>query len=462
MAPIQFGSRRAAHLFAAGGAVVLSAIVGIVGNFLVNRWQWSLAAAFVCLVAVWVGLELASRTPEANSDFFSEQASSVQSSQSRSVYISTGGDFENRGVVAGGDVDMSDRSVRIGTGGIAVAAVIAVLAAGGTIGVAKGSGLDEPRTPKAVHTQFIVRATAPAGVSPQDAIERAVQILRARAQAAGIAAEIMRMDGETIMIDIAGEVTEGPVRQLIATGSIQFRKILGVIHSAEGTSPPAVDHNNVANVSTVRSKVGAEAWAIAENLEGPLDPAAADADALEPFGRLTGAEVAVLDPTMQFNVPTITCAQLSSRPANLVHDPSRRVVACEFGVAKTLLDVAKVLSTDVKSARGERDQSHGVWVVSLDFTDSGQGKWTNLTWEAFNNEGQECDASALGDEGRCRVAILSDHEIVSSPQIQGVLTGTSQITGSFGESEAKLLAGQINLGVLPIGLRIDAFPVVRK
>ncbi|MEV4710965.1 protein translocase subunit SecD [Micromonospora sp. NPDC049374] len=201
----------------------------------------------------------------------------------------------------------------------------------------------------------------------------------------------------------------------------------------------------------VEQKVGAEAWAAASGLQAPADLSADPslADKLKPFGELTGREVAVLPAQMQFNVPTISCVQLDDRPPASISNPEQQVVACEGGYAKNLLDVAKVLGTDVSDANAVRDQT-SQWVVSLNFTGSGQDKWTALTREAFNNEGQACDASALGDEGKCRVAVVLDNAIISSPQIQGVLTGNSQITGNFSNAEASELAGYLSYGALPV------------
>ncbi|MEV2240907.1 protein translocase subunit SecD [Micromonospora sp. NPDC049891] len=201
----------------------------------------------------------------------------------------------------------------------------------------------------------------------------------------------------------------------------------------------------------VEQKVGAEAWAAASGLQAPADLSADPslADKLKPFGELSGREVAVLPAQMQFNVPTISCVQLDDRPPASISDPEQQVIACEGGYAKNLLDVAKVLGTDVSGASAVRDQT-SQWVVSLNFTSSGQEKWTALTREAFNNEGQACDASALGDEGKCRVAVVLDKQIVSSPQIQGVLTGNSQITGNFTQADAAELAGFLSYGALPV------------
>ncbi|WFE34962.1 protein translocase subunit SecD [Micromonospora sp. WMMD975] len=200
----------------------------------------------------------------------------------------------------------------------------------------------------------------------------------------------------------------------------------------------------------VQQKVGAAAWAAASGLQAPADLATDPslADKLKPFGTLTPQEVAVLPVEMQFNVPTITCAQLDKRPAASIKDEKQKAVACESG-AKYLLDVAKVLGTDVKDASAQLDQTSS-WVVSLNFTGKGQEKWTALTRESFNNEGQACDQTALGQDGKCRVAVVLDNEIVSSPEIQGVLTGDSQITGSFDSKSANALASQLRYGALPV------------
>lgn len=201
----------------------------------------------------------------------------------------------------------------------------------------------------------------------------------------------------------------------------------------------------------VEQKVGAASWQAANGLQAPADLASDPslADKLKPFGTLTPQEVAVLPAQMQFNVPTIGCAQLDARPPASISDAKQQVVSCEDGASKYLLDQAKVLGTDVSDADAVLDQTNA-WVVSLDFTGNGQGKWTALTREAFNNEGQACDATALGQDGKCRVAVVLDNEIVSSPEIQGVLTGNSQITGNFNQKDASTLAGQLRYGALPV------------
>ncbi|RIV37813.1 protein translocase subunit SecD [Micromonospora radicis] len=344
-------------------------------------------------------------------------------------------------------------------------------------------------------------------------LERARQIIESRVNAYGVAeAEVVTEGDRNIVVSLPGENRD--LSEVGSAAELRFRKVLkiadgsGAIPSpapsptgtAEPTptatptgttsptpnaevtaSPPAGGQGGGAPTPTptpaqtpsatpspsaseepvsqsieeqrraVEEKVGAEAWAAANGLQAPADLSAdpALAEKLKPFAELTGREVAVLPAQMQFNVPTISCLQLDDRPPASISDPEQQVVSCEAGSIKNLLDVAKVLGTDVSNATAVRDQT-SQWVVSLDFTRTGGEKWTALTREAFNNEGQACDASALGDEGKCRVAVVLDNKIISSPQIQGVLVGSSQITGNFSNAEASELAGYLSYGALPV------------
>jgi preprotein translocase subunit SecD len=256
----------------------------------------------------------------------------------------------------------------------------------------------------------------------------------------------------------------------------------------------------------VQDKISFEAMQAALTL---IDPGAVaeeqpDQNALlaqiGPFGELTGPEVAVLPVKLQFSLPTITCSQLNSRPAGSIQDPDQLAVACdEAGVIKYLLDVSKVLGTDVSDAGAVIQAGTNRWEVNLQFTGDGQPKWTDLTREATQNSastpfepaalqmdvtvdpeaeswqfdtGQEaqdradryqpeqaegvqptiqCDQqSAVGEDGNCLVATVLDNEVVSAPQIISVITGDARITGDFDAEESRVLASQLRFGALPV------------
>jgi preprotein translocase subunit SecD len=226
--------------------------------------------------------------------------------------------------------------------------------------------------------------------------------------------------------------------------------------AAPAATPSAsVDPSVVVQRSAVEKKVGAAAWTAAGKLTGPADlssnPAAAKVYA--PFAKLNGAEVNALSAQMQFNVPTISCDQLNARPAGAIDDAKAQVTTCQSG-AKMFLDVAKVVGTDINNASPQLDQQQGQWVVSLDFTSDGQKKWTALTREAFTPASTDpcltAAQSVSSGATHCLVAVVLDKEVISAPEIQGVLTGQSQITGQFTAVTAKELADQIKYGALPV------------
>ncbi|WIM94751.1 protein translocase subunit SecD [Actinoplanes oblitus] len=209
--------------------------------------------------------------------------------------------------------------------------------------------------------------------------------------------------------------------------------------------------------AAIAQKVGAKLWAQAEALKAPVDLSTDPKAGLayKPFATLNPAEVAALSPEMQFNVPTIGCDQLNKRPNGSIDNRDTEVVACFEGVAKVKLDKAKVVGDDISSASPQLDQQTGRWVVSLDFKSEGQKKWADLTREAYNATSSDPCFTAVqalypNNADHCAVAVVLDKEILSAPQIQGVLTGSSQITGQFDAVSAKKLADQLKFGAIPV------------
>lgn len=223
-------------------------------------------------------------------------------------------------------------------------------------------------------------------------------------------------------------------------------------------SPPAADSGAVKApdkkklLAQVKKKVGSQVYQTAQQVTlQQIQQAPDQAAALfKPFTKLSGDEVSVLPASIQFNIPQISCKQLNRRPPGSIDAKKRQVVSCQ-GTTKYLLDKAKVLGTDVKSADYTYDQQQGGWKVVLNFKGAGQDKWTNLTKEALNNSGKPtCEQTALGPQGHCKVAVVLDTRVVSAPEIQGVISGQAEITGSFSQQEAETLANQLKFGALPL------------
>nr|GID81642.1 hypothetical protein Ade03nite_05660 [Actinoplanes derwentensis] len=229
--------------------------------------------------------------------------------------------------------------------------------------------------------------------------------------------------------------------------------------AAPTASAPAAEVPVTADVKEQRAaiakKVGAPVWAAAEKLTAPVDLSTDTKAGLayKAFATLTPLEVNALDPQMQFNVPTISCEQLDKRPNGAIDDVDSEVIACYQG-AKVLLDKAEVVGDDIDKASPQLDTTQNQWVVSLDFKSAGQNKWAALTRKAFEATTSDpcyiAASSLYPSVEHCAVAVVLDKEIVSAPQIQGVLTGQSQITGDFNSASAKELADQLNFGAIPV------------
>nr|WP_203732265.1 protein translocase subunit SecD [Streptomyces sp. SID12501] len=135
-------------------------------------------------------------------------------------------------------------------------------------------------------------------------------------------------------------------------------------------------------------------------------------------------------------------------PEPLPERPRQQVLADESGQLLRL-QVASLTGRDVEKAAARFDQQGGAgWHVTIDFRGSGEKEWDRLTGEAA--------CHAPGDPAR-RVAIVLDNKVISSPQVapsvacrSGISGGSTQITGSFDDSDAKELALLIKGGALPV------------
>ncbi|MFF7548570.1 protein translocase subunit SecD [Streptomyces canus] len=143
-----------------------------------------------------------------------------------------------------------------------------------------------------------------------------------------------------------------------------------------------------------------------------------------------------------------TAADTDDLPTPLPKRPREQVMADESGQLLRL-QAPSLTGKDVEKAAARFDQQSGAgWHVTVDFRGPGEQGWARLTGEAA--------CHAAGDPAR-RVAIVLDDKIISSPQVDpsvacrsGISGGSTQITGTFDDSEAKELALLINGGALPV------------
>ncbi|MFG2547959.1 protein translocase subunit SecD [Streptomyces sp. NPDC048594] len=152
----------------------------------------------------------------------------------------------------------------------------------------------------------------------------------------------------------------------------------------------------------------------------------------------------VLGRTAQLTVHPVLGATENAADAG----DGERVVPDESGQYLRLAEAA-LTGQDVKDADARFDQQSGAgWHVTVDFEDAGSDRWARVTGEAA--------CHPAGDAQR-RVAIVLDDKIISSPQVDpsvtcgaGITGGSTQITGSFDDAEARELALLVKGGALPV------------
>ncbi|MEX0791173.1 MAG: protein translocase subunit SecD, partial [Actinomycetota bacterium] len=140
-------------------------------------------------------------------------------------------------------------------------------------------------------------------------------------------------------------------------------------------------------------------------------------------------------------------------------DPEAQPVPAEDGSITLTDELGRSLALGPSQVAGDAVRGAdaildpgGAWQVSIDFERAGSEQWEELTGTAACNP--------EGDPRRL-VAIVLDNKIISAPQIdpsipcdEGIGGGSTIITGSFEEDEAKDLALLIRAGALPVPVEI--------
>jgi preprotein translocase subunit SecD len=126
-------------------------------------------------------------------------------------------------------------------------------------------------------------------------------------------------------------------------------------------------------------------------------------------------------------------------PATPVDDnPAIPLVTCDAQNNKYLLSPALIEGTSIDSASAGIPQNQVQWAVNIQLDNTGADVQRKLS------------TAMAGDQTQL-FAIVLDGTVISTPFFEQPITnGTSQITGSFTETEAKSLATSLKYGALPI------------
>lgn len=249
-----------------------------------------------------------------------------------------------------------------------------------------------------------------------DKLDKSLDIVRDRVDALGVAEPDISRQGDTILVELPGVQEQERARDLIGTtAELQFRPVLNVLPAGAQPGPPPGGSDTPADGSD----------------------GSTDADGGEQgLGGGGGAVLGQADEGGTDEETTTTTLAGEQVQAGQELDADEPIVAeGRDGELLYQLGPAEVTGEVVDDAQARF--ATGQWAVDVDFTGEGSDQW---------------DEMAARYVGR-QVAIVLDGVVQSAPTIQTAqFEGSAQITGDFGEGDAKDLALVLRFGALPVEL----------
>ncbi len=262
----------------------------------------------------------------------------------------------------------------------------------------------------------------PVGKFRSGSLDVAVDIIRSRVDALGVAEPEISRQGQDVVVDLPGVKDRAKAERLVGrTAELRFRPVLANLppesSTTTTTAPPA------------STTPGATTTTPTTTTAPPSDAAAR-------------AAVASCDQSAISALPTVPTTKSAD-------DARDKCVVLGFrpgqGSGRLLLGPTVMTGNDVSSAKSQFQAGQG-YVVLMNLKDQGLKKFNDLAGKSF---GQPSPT----DE----VAIVLDSVVQSNPAFQtSTFDGPVQITGGsqgFSPNDASDLAKLINYGALPVQLK---------
>ena len=301
--------------------------------------------------------------------------------------------------------------------------IFAILVGGNALSVFNQGGSWTPKLALDLQggTQIILEPRLAEGQTVSDEqLSQAVAIIRQRVDASGVAeAEVTTQGGENIVVAIPGEPDQATLERIRSSAKLEFRPVLI-------TSP-----------------------APAEPQDAPTDiPETDPADRVEPT---SASDLAWITPELDAQYQSINCFELDTSGAN-VADPTLPLVTCSSDrFNRFILGPVEVGGESIEDASsglvpGPTGVSTNEWGVFIDFDAEGTAAFRSVTERLITLPGVQN-----------QFAIVLDGRVISAPRTLAAITdGNPQISGSFTQESAAVLADQLKFGALPIGFQVQS------
>lgn len=273
-------------------------------------------------------------------------------------------------------------------------------------------------------TQIILAPQLAEGQTVSDEqLTQAVTIIRQRVDAGGVAeAEVTTQGGTNIVVSIPGVPDQATLQRIRSSAKLEFRPVLQV---GPGLSDP-----------------GAEAGTETPELPEPGDVERVPENA---------SDLAWITSDVDAAFTSLSCEQLDSLGANIAN-PEEPLVTCSADrFSKYILGPVEVAGETIDDAiaglvPGPQGTVTTEWGVFLTFSAEGTQAFREVTERLVALPGVQN-----------QFAIVLDGKVISAPRTLAAITdGKPQISGSFTQDTATVLADQLKFGALPIGFEVQS------
>ncbi|MDX2375367.1 protein translocase subunit SecD [Microbacterium sp. LRZ72] len=269
-------------------------------------------------------------------------------------------------------------------------------------------------------TQIILAAQTEDGAAPSgEQLEQAVSIIRQRVDASGVGeADVSTEGGRNIVVQIPGEADEETRQRIEASAQLQLRPVL---FTGAPTSEFVGEDGN------------------ATPYPSP-DPTLRDTPSPEPTGP---SDLNWVTPALEAEFLAYDCAEPTDEPG--AAPPDEPLITCDTdGLEKYILGPVELDGDAIDDASSGLNTTTNQWAVNLTFDDEGT--------EVFGEVSQRLYGA---DPPQNRFAFVLDGAVISAPSMNGlILDGRPEISGSFTEETAQILADQLKYGALPLSFEV--------
>ncbi|MBT2391529.1 protein translocase subunit SecD [Streptomyces sp. ISL-1] len=298
----------------------------------------------------------------------------------------------------------------------------------------------------------------------------AVGIIERRVNGLGVSeAEVQTQGERNIIVNIPKGTNSKQAREQVGTtAQLFFRPVLTVAPGGPTSPQPAPspsasdkakDGKPAANPPSGSPSPTAttQGRAVTGALKAPTPtPAASDPGKPKPSGTPKpppSGGTAATD-KLQKAFLALDCTNKKARVAAGENvKPSEPAIGCGQNSAgeweKYVLGPAEVDGKDVADAKGQLDQQRGMWIVTMDFTNSGAKKFQKITGRLSQQQAP-----------MNQFAIVLDGEVVSAPSVRTALSANAEISGNFTQESAQDLGNILSYGALPLSFEEQSVTTV--